>query len=239
VVCAVAGPFDAEWALDTLSSELCTLGKGGRPSMAAPAELEGPRLHRVMHRASQTEVTLGFRAPGIRSEDEASMDLLSRILDDGMATRLYHQLCDERGLCYDVSGTYESYADSGLLELFAETGHERVVEVVEQLLGIVTSLKQSGPSDTELSTAKQRHRWQLEAMLDSPSQVAEYFLGEELAGTEREPLERAEQLGRVSVDDVVATARKWLTRERLCLLLLGFPKRGAAARVERLVSEFA
>jgi predicted Zn-dependent peptidase len=75
-------------------------------------------------------------------------------------------------------------------------------------------------------------------MLDSPSQVAEYFLAEELAGTCRHPLDRARELQRVTVDEVVATARRWLTPDELCLLLLGFPKRGAVARVERLVAEF-
>lgn len=238
VAVALAGPFDAAWALDTLSEQLTGLSSGQRPETTPPGVLAGPHVQRVLHRASQTEVTLAFRAPGSRSDEEPSMDLLARILDDGMATRLYHHLCDERGLCYDVSGNYESYADSGLLELFAETGHERVVAVVEQLFAIVLDLKQRGPGEDELETAKRRHRWQLEAMLDSPSQVAEYFLAEELAGTCRHPLDRVRELARVTVDDVVATARRWLTRDELCLLLLGFPKRGAVARVERLVGEF-
>lgn len=239
LVVAVAGPFDPNWALDALSEQLAPLPAGERPSSAPPAELQGPRVRRVMHRASQTEVTLAFRAPGFRAEDEAAMDLLSRILDDGMATRLYHQLCDERGLCYEVSGNYESYTDSGLLELFAETGHERVADVVEQLLAIVGDLKQRGPTTEELLTAKQRHRWQLEAMLDSPSHVAEYFLTEELLGTQRAPLERSSELLQVERDAVVAVARRWFSRESLCLLLLGYPKRGATARVDRLVGEFS
>jgi predicted Zn-dependent peptidase len=235
---AVTGPIDAEAALDALEGRLGRLPNGGLPSSSAPSGLDGPRIRRVAHRSSQTEITIGFRAPGFTSADEPRLDLLSRILDDGMATRLYHQLCDERGLCYDVSGTYESYSDSGLLELVAETSHDRVAEVVELLLAIVTDLKLHGPSEAELETAKRRHRWQLDAMLDSPNQVADWYLTEELMGTQRDPVSRSEELLAVSAADVRDAAQHWLTNRNLASVLVGFPKRGESAKVDRLFARF-
>jgi predicted Zn-dependent peptidase len=237
-VVAVAGPIEPKVMLDALERELAGLPTGKVPEWAAPPALQGPTQLRVIHRASQTEISLGFRAPGLSSEDEPAMDLLSRVLDDGMSTRLYHQLCDERGLCYDVSAAYESYADSGLLELVAETGHERVSQVIDLLLDIVSDLKTHGPTQIELDAARQRHRWQLDAMLDSPGQVAEYVLTEHLMGTERTPLDRVAELARVSVEDARAVARRWFTKENLGLVLVGYPKRGELARVERRVARF-
>jgi predicted Zn-dependent peptidase len=238
-VFAVVGPVDVNRTLAQLESAFSPLAAGTPPTVQPPAALVGPCLQRVSHRASQTEVTLGFRAPGARAADEPSMDLLSRILDDGMATRLYHRLCDENGLCYDVSGGYESYSDSGLLELTAETGHERVAQVVKELLNIVSDLRERGPSEEELRSAQQRYRWQLESMLDSPPSIAEFFLSEELSGSARSPLEREADLLRVSVRDVQAAANQWLTRSNLGLVLVGVPKKSELSRVSELIDRFS
>ena len=37
-----------------------------------------------------------------------------RLVDDGMSTRLYHRVCDDKGLCYDVSAGYDGYEDDGV-----------------------------------------------------------------------------------------------------------------------------
>lgn len=238
-VFAVAGPIDPERVLVQLEDAFSSLPAGKQPTIEAPKVPCGPGFQRVLHRASQTEVTLGFRAPGFVSPDEPAMDLLARVLDDGMATRLYHRLCDERGLCYDVSGDFESYADSGLLELGAETGHGRVVQVVEQLLAIITELRTEGPTREELAAAKSRYRWQLEAMLDSPTQVAEFFLSEELLETRRHPLEREAQLSAVDTGQLQEVANRWLTPQQAQLVLVGYPKKAVLAKVEALLQAFA
>ena len=64
---------------------------------------------------------LGFRGPGLRDRSEPAAELLLRVIDDGTSTRLYHRLCDELGLCYDVSALFEAHADVGLLELAADS----------------------------------------------------------------------------------------------------------------------
>ena len=48
-----------------------------------------------------------------------ALDMLLRVIDDGMSTRLYHRLCDARGLCYDVSAGYDPYEDDGVVDVAA------------------------------------------------------------------------------------------------------------------------
>ena len=59
--------------------------------------------------------------------------MLLRVLDDGMSTRLYERICDDKGLCYDVGALYESYEDDGVFDVAAEAQHERVVEVAREI----------------------------------------------------------------------------------------------------------
>ncbi|NVL73389.1 insulinase family protein, partial [Escherichia coli] len=69
--------------------------------------------------SSQTELRVCFRAVPESSEHRAAMDMLMRILDDGMSTRLYHRICDSKGLCYDVGASFDGYEDDGILDFMA------------------------------------------------------------------------------------------------------------------------
>ena len=53
----------------------------------------------------QASLVLGFPAPGHRSPDRAATHLLSHVLGGGMASRLFLELRERRGLCYQV-GSY-------------------------------------------------------------------------------------------------------------------------------------
>src|SRR5690606_32667899 len=150
------GPLPPEQVLRLFESAFAGVAAGKQPRTPPPPAQMQRRMQFVPHRSSQSELEVGFRAPGCYHRDEPAMELLMRVLDDGMATRLYHRICDERGLCYDVSGSYESYTDCGLIELSAETGHERAAEALEELLKLVNTLKNERVPDEELERAKQR-----------------------------------------------------------------------------------
>ena len=81
------------------------------------AEAE-PRFSFVENTSSQTELRVAFRALSERDPREPAVEMLMRVLDDGMSTRLYERICDRLGLCYarlgDVRGAYE---DDGVLDV--------------------------------------------------------------------------------------------------------------------------
>src|SRR5262249_29159742 len=58
-----------------------------------------PRLRVVANQSSQTELRVCFRAFGEHAPERPAIDMLLRIIDDGMSTRLYHRICDAQGLC--------------------------------------------------------------------------------------------------------------------------------------------
>jgi predicted Zn-dependent peptidase len=219
-VVTVAGRFSERAATTTVRRHF-RLPPGKPPSTRAPSTLRGPRLHHVPDHSSQTAVRLGFRAPGLRDRTEPAAELLLRIIDDGTSTRLYHRLCDERGLCYDVSGLFEAHEDVGLLELAADSSHEHAVEVTRMLFEVCRELKDEGPHADEIEKARTRLRFQLETLLDSSADLAAFHGFGELFGIARSPEARLEQLLAVSARDVRALARRVFRSERLALLTVG------------------
>lgn len=234
-VLAVAGPVDADATLRALEQAFRTIAPGERVPTSAPRAQDGPRYRHVQHTGSQTALHLAFRGPGDGDPLEPAVEMLLRIIDDGMATRLYHRLCDSRGLCYDASASYEAYSDSGLVELGTETAHEHAVEVLEQMLRLTDELAATGPTPDELNRAMRRCRWQHQAMLDDPGDVAEYLALAELTGASPTPRERLAQLEAVSADEVLAVARQVFRRDNLSVVTVGRQHERARAKLEQRV----
>ena len=157
--------------------------------VAPPPDQKDPRIAYREHADSKTALKLAFRAPGDHHRDEPAAELLLRVLDDGMSTRLYERICDEKGLCYDVSAGYEAYSDAGLFDVAAETAHERAELVLAELLNVLRELRDDGPTQRELDKAKTRLRWHLTEMLDlialALSRVAPIYVPDAASGAPR------------------------------------------------------
>jgi len=216
-----AGPFDAQLILRQLEQLFAGVPSGTRQAVSAPGAQSAPAFRFVAHAASQTCLRVGFRAPSFLDPREPATQLLVRVLDDGLSTRLYEHICDRKGLCYDVAAVYEAYEDVGMVDLSAESANERAAEVLRELFEVVNRLRDEGPSQTELEKAKQRHRWQLQMMLDDPEEVASHFAMSELARTETHPADRREQLAAVTREQVMQAARELFCAPGLNVVAVG------------------
>lgn len=238
MVVSVAGRFSPRGLL-THVGRAFDLPRGAAPRPRAPRPLRGPSVRHVRDTSSQTALRLAFRAPGARDADEAATELLLRVIDDGTSTRLYHRVCDERGLCYDVSALYESYEDVGLFDFAAECSHENTPVVLEEIFAILAELSRHGPTDAELEKARARHRFQLDAMRDSPSDLGSFYGFGELARLARTPLDRIRELNRVTAKAVQRAAARLFRADRLALLTVGEGSAATRRRIDRAVSNLA
>lgn len=237
-VIAVAGPLEPEAVVREVARCFGLLPQASLPTVAPPNGAPDPRFTYVHHASSQTALAVAFRAPGAHAATEPATELLLRLLDDGMSTRLYHRICDERGLCYDVYASYEAYRDSGLLELGAETGHDNALKVLQELLDALRALREDGPEPGELEKAQARHGWQLQDMLDDPGAVAEFYALGELSGVARNPQARLEELASVTRDQLRCAAEQTLRAEHLTVVAVGSLPRRTQDMMARMVQEF-
>jgi predicted Zn-dependent peptidase len=240
-VVAVSGAFDERTILDALEGAFGSLAKGKRlVPEAAPAVEVGarPRVSFVESDGSQTDLRVAFRAPGDHHPREAATEMLLRVLDDGMSTRLYERICDRLGLCYTVSAGFEAYEDAGVFDFAAETQHGRVTEVTEQMLNVCAELAAHGPTAAELDKAKSRAAWGIRALLDSPGDLADFYGLATLAEVARTPAERADQLLSVSAEEVRAAAEEVFQPSQLAAVAVGLLPKKVERSWEKLVGSF-
>lgn len=221
-VLCFSGKVDPDRCMRLASELFSRLPKGDRASAGpSPPRQRGPRFLHAPNVASQTDLRLAFRAFGDRDRREPATEMLLRVLDDGMSTRLYDRICDTKGLCYDVSALFESYEDDGVFDVAAEVQHHRVAEVAREIRCVLTELGEQGPTERELRKAKARHGWQMQAMLDDSEALGGFYALSELARLTRTPLARHEELSRVTCEDVRLVAAAIFRPERMSVVTVG------------------
>ena len=240
-VLAFSGAIDPGAVLKLAETHFSSMPKGRRVRCEAPvsaAAQKKPRLQIVPNMSSQTELRVCFRAVAESSPMRPAMDMLMRILDDGMSTRLYHRLSDERGLCYDVSASFDGYEDDGVLDFAASCAHERTHTVTGEILALMRELAETGPSEAELGKAKQRNAWDVRAMADSPEEWGGFFAGGHLFERFETPWERLAKNAKVTRDDVRAIAAHLARPERLNVLAVGTLEGKNESRLAKVVNGF-
>jgi predicted Zn-dependent peptidase len=235
-VVAVAGPID-ESVVRRVAEAFSDVPDGPEIHTLAPAPQAGLRHRFVKKLGNQTELCVAFRAPSATSADEPALDLLMRTLDDGMSTRLYAEICDKRGLCYEVRADYEGYTDSGLVEIHAECVHENAPEVLSTILGVIGDLRDHGPTAAEVDKAKRRHGWEARRLSDSAEDVAEHFAVGELTSYETDLARRVALVQGLTTGDVRNVAERWWTPSNMSIVALGTQPKKARARLEAIIAK--
>lgn len=241
-VVAVSGAFDEAAILSALEDAFGSLPRGRRfvPEAAPPSAAPGtsPRVAFVQSDGSQTDLRIAFRGPGDHDRHEPATEMLLRVLDDGMSTRLYERICDRLGLCYTVSAAFEAYEDAGVFDLAAETQHVRAAEVTTQMLSVCADLAATGPTEEELDKARARAAWGMRTLLDSPGDLADFYGLATLADVARTPVDRAEELLSVTAAQVREAAEALFRPEHLVGVAVGLLPRKEERRWEKVVSSF-
>jgi predicted Zn-dependent peptidase len=221
-VLVYSGAVDTKDCLAAAKRGFGTLETGARVQTEAPVRAQKkPRFKYVANASSQTDLRLCFRSEGEASPDRGPMDMMLRVLDDGMSTRLYRRICDERGLCYDVSAGYDGYEDDGVLDFSASVANERAGEVVSEILRLMKELAEHGPNERELDRARKRAKWDTEGLRDLPEDLGGFHAGSILFARKTTPEARLEENLSVSAEQIRALADKLLAKERLSVVCVG------------------
>ncbi len=235
-VISIAGPVDAERIIAQVQNAFGSIPRGsGLLETASSSRQTAPRFEHVNHPgSSQTSLSLAYRCPGRTAPEQAALDMLLRVIDDGMSTRLYHEICDARGLCYSIAGSYELYQDVGIIEFEADTAHERAPVVLEQLLRITSELRETLVSEDEFTRIVNRTRWQYESLLDDVNEVADFFAAAAVSGTAATPELRLEELLSVTREQVRDVAAAVFVPEGRNVITVGTQKKSGRSQLERL-----
>ncbi len=239
MVLTVAGACQRDGVLAEVARAVGEIPAGTELNFSPPAALrEGPRFSYVPNQGSQTSLQVLFRALPETSSDFPAQQVLARVLDDGLSTRLHRRVCDELGLAYYVSASVESFCDSALFEIDATSAHANAAPLLRESLTLLADLCERPPTEAELAKAQRRYRWDLESTFDDPDAMAGWWGGGELF---HRPLPFEEKIARieaVSANDVVRVAREVFQRRHLTIAAVGLLEPRQERELQALAHQF-
>jgi predicted Zn-dependent peptidase len=158
-----------------------------------------------------------------------------RLLDDGMATPLHREIVDVRGLVYEVSAALDPYQDTGVFDVTAAAQHDKVPEVLELILSMCVGLADNAADPRELDKAKRRYRWELESMVDDLLSLSGWFGAGELFEDPKELTAWADEVDRVTPEQIQELAGTIFAPGNLNVLTVGLLGRRDRKKVMALV----
>ena len=192
---------------------------GAVPDLAAAHFAGGQRP--VAKTLEQANLVLLLPAVGVKDDAYFALRLLAEILGGGMASRLFQEARENRGLAYAIDAYSETYSDTGLLGVFAGCAAKDAAELARVAAGEIQGmLKPVGHS--ELARAKAQLKGAMFMGREGALARAEQAAGQVLLfGRTLDPAEVAAAVDAVTPADLVAVTERILAPKRAAVAVLG------------------
>ncbi|HWC31190.1 MAG TPA: pitrilysin family protein [Dehalococcoidia bacterium] len=222
MVVAVAGNIDEENIAGLLETRLGAMAKG-KPDPWFPAKdgQSEPRCRLIFKRTEQTHVAIGMHALPLGHPDRHALDLISVLFGESMSSRLFVELRERQGLCYDVNSYVTHFKDAGSFGVYAAVDPANGPKAVGALMGELRRLADGIPEE-ELHKARELAKGRLLLRLEDTRAVSGWLGGQEmLMGEILSPEDVVERLDRVTPDDMTRVSRGLLRTDKLNLAVVG------------------
>ena len=162
LVISVAGAVDHDalvgWVAAALDAAGWDLSAPAAPVARRDAVLglidRGSPLALVTRPTEQANLLLGVAGLPATDPRRSSLVVLNSVLGGGMSSRLFQQIREKRGLAYSVYSFAASYADSGVVGLYAGCSPKNATQVADLMMAEFRRLAADGITDEELSRAQ-------------------------------------------------------------------------------------
>jgi predicted Zn-dependent peptidase len=151
MVISAAGAVDEDELLS--EAERWFGGEAAGPEVRAePATFTGGEDARAA-RLEQAHLVFGIPAPDARDPDYFALRLFTEALGGGMSSRLFQEAREKQGLAYNIDAYAETYADIGMIGIYAGCAAKDAVKTARLCAQEVRALAEA-PTDNELERAK-------------------------------------------------------------------------------------
>jgi predicted Zn-dependent peptidase len=192
------------------------------PDPYEPAPPLEPRVLVRERDSNQSHLRMSYR-PGVEPDDarqRAALQIYSTLLGGSMASRLFDEIREQRGLAYSVHSIAHSYADVPVVQLAAGLDSSKCVEAYTRMREIVSELREDGPTRDEVERARAYAAGARAIGFENQGAVARHAAQQRIVFDEDvDPDTTIRLLDEVAFDDVVQTAAT--VEDRLSVACVG------------------
>jgi predicted Zn-dependent peptidase len=206
LVVAAAGKVDHDRLVQRLSP------LDGQPATAQLPQPDPTMINGlgglIMHRLplEQCSAVLALPSPGVFDQRRFPLGLLSLIVGGGMASRLFVEVRERRGLTYSIDAGETAYSDAGLWSVEWQCAPGKLVQILKLVRATLAEVADHGITDEELIRAKGQMRGQTALSYDGAGSRMSRLGVNAILGDERTLGEMLRRFDEVTADQVRAEA---------------------------------
>jgi predicted Zn-dependent peptidase len=178
-----------------------------------PFEQAPPLEPRVLVRerdSNQSHLRMSYRSAvdPADARQRAALLIYSTVLGGSMASRLFEEIREQRGLAYSVHSLAHAYADVPILQISAGLQSDKLAEAYTRMREIVTELREQGPREAEVERARAYAAGARTIAFENTGAVARYAAQQAIVyGENVDPDVSIELLDSVALNEVTEVAR--------------------------------
>jgi predicted Zn-dependent peptidase len=197
-----------------------------RDNLSKPAVLEGqkkPQSLIFLKKTDQTHLALGVRTfYHLFHQQKYAAKILGVILGGMMSSRLFTEVREKLGLAYYIRTSVEADTDTGCLVSLAGVDNSRVEKAISTILKEYKRISKTKISSAELKMAKENIKGKISLNLETSDAKALFCAGQELLENKiLKPEQIFKEIDKVSLNDILKTAKDIFKPENLNLVLIG------------------
>lgn len=226
-IIAIVGAIDKARAT-TLANQLTQSLPAGEiaPPLPQPTELTEAKTIQRVYPATQTTVYLGQLGVARKDPDYFSLYVGNHILGgSGLVSRLSEQIREQRGLVYSTNSYFYPYRVTGAFVLQLQTRNDQTNTALQVAIETVKNFVATGPTEAELTAAKQNIIGGFPLRIDSNKEKLAYIA---TIGFYDLPLDYLEkfpaQIEAVTVESIKAAFNRKIHLDKLLTVTVGGDK---------------
>jgi predicted Zn-dependent peptidase len=226
VILAVSGDFDRREILEKLEKAFAGWKRGdvSLPQVAAPTAVDKPALLLVKKDIDQTVIRMGHLGIDKNNPDLYAVTVMNTILGgNGFSSRLMSIIRSKEGLAYNVDSSFSAGRRfTGTFTAETETKSSSTAKAIGLMQGIIADMTRQPVRDVELSLARESIINSFIFAFTTPASVVAQRARLEYYGYPEGYLENyRKNIAKVSKQDVLRVARKYLHPDRMILVVVG------------------
>lgn len=233
-VVSMVGRFQKQ-DVETLMAH-CSRMKGSGHLSMTPAVYQ-PCVTVRRKEIEQNHLCLAFPALPYNHPKRFALQLLSAILGGGMSSRIFQEIREQLGLCYNIYTFGATHADAGLLCLYAALSVETEDHAISAICTLIARLLQDGITEEELHRVREQTKSSIFLSMESVTSRMNHLARSELFhGRVMSEAEILAAYDAVTCDEIVALARHVLDFQQISLSVVG--QVGTKAHYQSLLRPF-
>ena len=221
-VLAIAGNFDKAQLIEMLEKYFGVWNNYLKINNTPAISIYTPALEVREKDIEQLHICLGFRGENIYSKNMYIMNVFNTIFGDGMSSRLFQKIREDRGLAYTVFSDNYNYIDDGLFTIYAGLAVSQVEEVIYIIKKEIELIKKDYSIEKDVVKAKELIKSNYLIGLESTSNRMSILGRSELLLEKiRTEDEVIKEIDAITTEDILNIAKKVLDWNNVSLSAVG------------------